>query len=318
MMTPAPFRQLPDSGQAPARGFHVTAADGVRLRLALWQAAPDTDAGAARGTVLLFPGRTEYCEKYAPVARQLTGAGHAVLAIDWRGQGASDRLTGDPTLGHVEDFAHYQRDVAAMLDAAARLALPRPWNLLSHSMGGTIALRALDGGLDVRSAVFSAPMLDINLGRLPAAIGHGIATGLSLAAQLSGHGAHPVPGAAGVLHIAFSANRLTSDIGEYTRLMREAATWPELTIGLPTYTWLNAAIAEFRALETLPRPALPALISISGGDNVVALQPIRDLAASWPGSRLIEEPDARHEVMFETRPIRERFLASVLELFARP
>ena len=41
----------------------MQADDGVTLRLAHWPAASDS-----RGGVLLFPGRTEYIEKYSGIA----------------------------------------------------------------------------------------------------------------------------------------------------------------------------------------------------------------------------------------------------------
>ena len=95
-----------------------------------------------RGSVLLFPGRTEYVEKYAPVAHRLMAEGYDVLSIDWRGQGMSDRLQPNPRPGHIRDFADYQHDVVEMIVAAEQLDLPRPWHLLAHPMGGCIGLAA--------------------------------------------------------------------------------------------------------------------------------------------------------------------------------
>ena len=45
----------------------------------------------------------------------------AVVALDWRGQGGSARELENPRKGHVDDFALYERDVAA-LEAAGRHA----------------------------------------------------------------------------------------------------------------------------------------------------------------------------------------------------
>ena len=96
----------------------MTARDGVRLRVGLW---PKRDA---RGTVLIFPGRTEYVEKYGRAASEFAARGYAVATIDWRGQGLSERLIDDPLTGHVFDFADYQIDVAALTEAAAEAGLP--------------------------------------------------------------------------------------------------------------------------------------------------------------------------------------------------
>ena len=69
---------------------------------------------------MIFPGRTEFAEKYGRVARELVARGLSVLVIDWRGQGLSDRHPGNAMLGHIEDFRTYQLDVAALLDLDAR------------------------------------------------------------------------------------------------------------------------------------------------------------------------------------------------------
>ncbi|MFN4172311.1 MAG: alpha/beta hydrolase, partial [Pseudorhodobacter sp.] len=156
---PAPFHA--DLAEGPEGGHAVwlRAADGVRIRLGLWPAGP-------KGRVLIFPGRTEYVEKYGPFASDLARAGYGAAAIDWRGQGLADRLAPDPMLGHVGRFSDYQRDMAAVLAHLEATDGEAPRFLLAHSMGGCIGLRALtdgrDGGMAVRAAAFSAPMWGIH------------------------------------------------------------------------------------------------------------------------------------------------------------
>lgn len=304
----------PADGPEPAAVWRVTAADGIGLRLARWPAA--AAATADRGSVLLFQGRTEYIEKYARVAGDLAAAGFDVLAIDWRGQGGSDRLLPDPTVGHVGDFLHYQRDVAAMIAAAEAAGLPRPWHLLAHSMGGAIGLRALMEGLPVASAAFSAPMWGIRIGGLPAPVGSALGVGLARGAGRLGRGSRGLPGPTTVLEVSFADNLLTTDARQYIRLMREAVAWPDLMIGAPSFDWVRTALAECRMLATRPAPAIPALISVSGGERIVQPTAIRRRAAAWPGARLLDLPDSRHEAMFEAPATGETFLAAVVDHFA--
>lgn len=317
-MTDAPFRQLPGDPLPAAEAFWLTAADDVRLRAACWRAEDGRDAPlhtAPRGTVLLFPGRTEYLEKYAPVAHRLTCAGLHVLGIDWRGQGLSQRLLADPRPGHITDFAHYQRDVDALLDLARRIGLPQPWWLLAHSMGGAIGLRALTRGMAVAAAAFSAPMWGIRMGRMPDPMGLRVGAALSSAAERAGRGGRGTPGPDSVLDVAFSANPLTGDVDAYTRFMREAAAWPDVTLGSASWAWVGAAMAECRALSHLPSPEIPALISLSGADVIVSATAIRSRATLWPSARLLDLPQARHEALFEAPPIRERLLTAILAQF---
>lgn len=311
-MQQAPFHQLPDDRLAPASAFFVTADDGRRLRLALWQPQGDN----AGGTVLLFPGRTEYVEKYAPIARRLTDEGFAVLAIDWRGQGMSDRLQDDPRPGHITAFSDYQRDVVEMLVTAGQLELPQPWHLLAHSMGGCIGLAALEHGLPVQSAVFSAPMWGINLRRFQ----HGAALGIAYLAGRIGRGGFVAPGSGGadatyVLEESFNSNLLTGNAEEWARLLREAANWPQLTIGGASFDWVGQALNECSRLSRIPSPDVPMLVALGSEEKVVSAQAIRDRVGQWPQGRLIEVEGARHEIMVETPDSRDPFIAEMLAHF---
>ncbi len=307
---PAPFRQLPGDVSRPAQAFWMRADDGVALRLAHWAVAADS-----RGTVLLFPGRTEYIEKYAGIAQALNASGHDVLAVDWRGQGLSERLLPDARLGHVGQFADYQRDVVEVVVAATDMGLPRPWHLLAHSMGGCIGLAALHQGLPVASAAFSAPMWGINLRQMP----HGVAIGMAYLAGRLGRGARPAPGSGAVgtyvLDESFSANLLTDDPDEWCRMLREAAAWPDLTLGGASFDWVGKALNECLRLSRLESPDLPSLVSLGGQEKIVSPAAIRDRVARWQGARLLEIPEVRHEIMMCRPDHRAAFLSAALSLF---
>jgi len=295
----------PDGGQA----FWLVAADGVRLRAGLWRAA-----SAEKGTVLLFPGRTEYIEKYGPAAGELAARGYATLCVDWRGQGLADRLLPDPLPGHVLDFADYQKDVAALLAFAEGQALPRPWHLLAHSMGGAIGLRALLNGLPVASAAFSAPMWGIAIPawkRPVARIVTTLACALGRAAAYAPENG-PVPY---VQEAPFTGNMLTSDPEGYSFQQGHLAAVPGLALAGPTMLWLKLALAECRALARMPAPALPALATLGSHERIVDPAAIRARMARWPGARLLEIEGGEHEVMMETPPRRAAFYAAATALF---
>lgn len=309
-MTPAPFHQLPGDDLPPAEAFFVTADDGVKLRLACWRGDDK-----ATGTVLLFPGRTEYVEKYARVAAVLNAAGLAVLSIDWRGQGLSERLQDDPRPGHISDFSDYQHDVVEMVLAATELGLPRPWHLLAHSMGGCIGLAALYNELPVERAAFSAPMWGINLRQMP----RGMALGIAYIAGRLGRGGQAAPGSGTsgtyVLDESFSANLLTGDAEEWVQMVREAAAWPDLTIGGASFDWVSNALNECTRLSALPSPDYPVLISLGEDEKIVSASAIRDRAGRWDNARLLNIPRCRHEVMMEQAAARDLFLKALLAHF---
>lgn len=308
-MSGVPFRQLPHEPEARVRCFWLTAEDGVRLRAGHWP----SDQG--KGTVLLMQGRTEYLEKYRFFARDLVAAGYDVLSLDWRGQGLSGRLQENLRLSHVPAFEDYQRDVVEMLATAQELDLPRPWHLLAHPMGGAIGLAALNDGLPVETATFSAPMWGINFNRPM----HLFAMALTTSARKLGLGTRVVPGAGGeecfILHSGFRENRLTTDCLEWGRLVAETELWPELVLGGVTHDWLHTVLHECKRLEALPSPQVPALIAYGTRENIVSAGAIRKRAENWPGAELLTFQGGKHEPMMEIASIRREFLDALLSHF---
>ncbi|EYD72136.1 Lysophospholipase L2 [Rubellimicrobium mesophilum DSM 19309] len=306
--TRAPFHRRLAQGPAEAEARWVMLPDGVRLRAVHW--ARD----APMGTVLVFTGRTEYAEKYGRVAGDLRSRGYATLTVDWRGQGLSDRLRGDRSLGHVGKWSDYQRDVAAMVAHGRELGLPEPWFMLAHSMGGAIGLRALIEGLPVRAAVFSAPMWGFAMTAALKPVAWSVSS-MSRAFALS-HllmpGAEPFNY---VLCCDFADNLLTSDRETWEWLRSHMTAEPDLGVGAPSLHWLNEALREMRRLMWAPAPKVPALGLVGSEEAVVDPARIGRRLDDWPGARLVTLQGARHEVLMERPVIRGRALAEVVALF---
>ncbi len=309
-MGDAPFHSLPGDPASSARCFWLRADDGLRIRAGHWPARE------AAGTVLLFPGRTEYVEKYNELALELNAAGYHVLTLDWRGQGLSDRLIADPRPGHVHAFRDYQRDVVELLVTAGEMSLPRPWHLLAHSMGGAIGLAAMQDGMPVSSAAFSAPMWGLGLSRATIALARVVTT----IARHLGHAERAAPRSGGyeplVLKRTFHENLLTSDGTRFGRMIAEAAAWPELAIGGVTNHWLAEALAECRRLAPLPAPDVPTLVGLGSDERIVSAEAIRQRVERWPEARLMLLPGARHEPLMERDRIRTPFVQAIIAHFA--
>jgi lysophospholipase len=294
----------------PSGSIHwVTAQDGVRLRLALW---PKGD----RGTVLIFSGRTEYIEKYGPAAKELGQAGFATATLDWRGQGLSQRVHDDPTVGHVGDFSHYQDDVNALLKAVQTAGLPQPYYLLAHSLGGAIGLRALVEGLDVNAVVFSAPMWTIKMSPIQRVF-----------AFLVGH----VTAAFGVSHLPapfldrenyvqvadFAGNALTHDRAMWDWMVEMVTKHPELGLGRPTCGWIHQAQLELADLATRPLPDVPVWVTCGDEETIVDKRPIRHTAGRWPSAELTMFERCGHEIIIETPDLRSEFMARTIAHFGQ-
>lgn len=310
-MTPAPLYN--DLAKGPAGGFAVwaTAPDGVRLRFGIWP------KDGAKGTVFLLPGRTEYIEKYGLAAGDLANRGYSVITVDFRGQGLAQRAVDDPMTGHVEDFAEYQRDIEAMLDTAQRHGLPQPFYLLSHSMGGCIALRTLMGAHPFRAAAFSAPMWGIALSSWMRPVA-GIITAVSSLFGLS-HLYAPGTGAKTyVTDAQFLGNVLTTDQDMWRYMQAQALAHPELTLGGPSMAWGRAALLECHALSLMTSPNLPCYTALGTAEKVVDPLPIHARMAIWAGSSLDMYTGAEHEIIMEGPDARKRFFDAVDGVFATP
>lgn len=308
-LSPAPL--FTDVAGAPAGGaaHWLATEDGLRLRIAHW-----SPTGTAKGTVLLFPGRTEYIEKYGPAAGDLTARGFATLVVDWRGQGLADRLLPDPRPGHVVNFPDYQRDVAAVVQAASALDLPKPWFLIAHSMGGCIGLRALIEGLSVAAAAFSGPMWAISLSMAQRTFAHGV-TALSTFFGLSHRLSPGTKGANYVQVQPFEGNGLTNDPEMYRFLQNQLAAHPELGIGGPSLQWLREALRETARLAHQPSPDLPCLTFLGTADAIVSRTAIETRMEHWPKGELDLVEAGRHEVLMEDAATRARTFDRIAALF---
>ena len=308
-MTPAPFLADLAEGPRDGRAVWIRADDGVRLRVGAWR-----PAGAAEGTVLMFPGRTEYIEKYGRVASDFAAAGLATIAIDWRGQGLSDRLTDDEMSGHVHLFADYQKDVAALCDAARALDLPEPWFLLAHSMGGCLGLRAVLDGLPVAAAAFSAPMWGIRIAWHLRPLAWSLSWG-SRGLGFDGAYAPGTDAASYVVTEPFATNKLTTDAESYGYMLRQIEAEPRLGLGGPSLRWLYEALRETRRLSRAPAPDLPGLCLLGTREEIVDTGRIHRRMAGWPGARLELLDGGRHEVLMEGPDTRRRLTGLLAEFF---
>jgi len=274
----------------------LTTSDDVRIRVAHWPLAN------AKGTVLIFPGRTEFIEKYGRSASEFASRGFASLAIDFRGQGAADRLAKDHGLGHVLKFTDYQKDAQAALEHARALELPEPYFLVGHSMGGCIALRALHNGYPVKAVGFSAPMWGLMMSPMlrPAA------WSISTMARAIGLTEIVVPGQTTENYVgrtAFADNLLTTDPEFFEHLETQLRTHPKLGIGGPSTLWLNEALLETSRLHGLKSPDYPAIAFLGTNEGIVDPDRIRDRMKRWPNGKLTVLNSAKHEPMMDNTGI---------------
>src|SRR5258708_31268723 len=113
------------------RAGYFKTPDNIRIRYATF---PKT-AGAAKGTVCLVQGRTEFIEKYFETVADFQKRGFAVATFDWRGQGGSERLLRNSKLRHVRNFDDYWTDLKAFHANGRLPPCPSPILVVAHSLG---------------------------------------------------------------------------------------------------------------------------------------------------------------------------------------
>ena len=297
-MTSAPLYS--EMANAPDRGIaqFVTTPDGTRIRFAIW-------AGGTRGTVVFLTGRTEYIEKYGATYGKLVQRGFSVVALDWRGQGLSDRIDGRTDLGDVVRFSDYQQDLDAVLNHPDVLALKGPRLLFSHSMGGCIALRYLLGKHSFKAAVFSAPMWDLIMpkGTRP------VVALLSKIARAVGLGKLRVPTTNGNFYVTsadFKDNTLTSDPDQWEFMRQHIIAKPELGLGGASLRWFRAALDEFKRFKSEKMPDIPTLVLHGTEESIVLPEAIEQISARLPNNDLLKFESARHEIWMETPEIQAK------------
>ncbi len=307
-MNAAPFFAEIADAPSGAESHWLNANDNVRLRVTHWT-LPD-----AKGTVLLFPGRTEYIEKYGKDVALLMNAGYAVATIDWRGQGLSDRLSVPAYIGHVERFLDYQRDVKALADHVTAMGLPTPLFLLAHSMGGAIGLRALHLGLHVKAAAFSAPMWGIETHPVMHVVGRIVST----CAKFLGMGHKLALGQETetyVLRGEAEDNSLTNDPEMWNYMRRQAVAHPELTLGGPSYLWILEALQETDELARLSPPKVPTVTFLGDQETIVSPERIRSKMADWARGELVLLKNTKHETLMELPETRAQVFEKIISHF---
>jgi lysophospholipase len=285
----------------------VKTPDGVALRFARWQ-----PPAGRRGTVCIFQGRSEWIEKYFETVRDLRTRGFAVAALDWRGQGLSERALSDRRKGYVRNFAEYDTDLETFMREIVLPDCPPPFFAIGHSTGASVLLRAAHRGHRwFDRMVLTAPL--IALGGVDYSMGSGAIVVRVL--NLAGFGTMYVPktDTSIIESRPFVGTILTSDPVRYARNAAILEAEPALALGAPTVAWTDAAFRAMRQLRERSYPARirqPILIVAGGNDAVVSNAAIEDFASLLRAGSHLVVVGAQHELLMEQDRFRSQFWAA--------
>jgi lysophospholipase len=291
-----------------ARVGYFTTSDRVRLRYARWLKSE----GQHRGTVCLVQGRTEYIEKYFETIADFRRRGFAVATFDWRGQGGSDRLIGDRTVGYVDRFEDYWTDLRCFHADILLPDCPGPFYLVGHSMGGLASLIAATRDRMMFDRVFlSAPMVGLH------GMDESLARWATIAETVSFLGLGRVPlkrkGDRRPDESMYPDNPLTSDMLRYKRMVETVRADDGLYIGSPSFRWLAAALRtmlETRHDRFAGEIKIPLLILAAARESIVSTPAIEQLGLRLRTGRHMVIAGSRHEMFMESDAVRGQVFAA--------
>ena len=271
------------------------------------------------GRVVILPGFTEFCEKYSQFAAFLTEAGFDCLLIDWPGQGASGHLGIHPLLVHIDDYAQHHHAISELVAEAGFAG--KPFSVIGHSMGGHLALHCHQlFGYEIEQIILLSPMI------VPKSPPLWFVVSASRLLSWFGMKKHSIPGVALTeTHIARRFridNMLTTDPDGYDRQYRIFEKKAYLRRYRPTVGWVAATFRS--CLATTLNPEWMRSITVPVHGFVAADEQVVNLAKSiemlsYLGHgqiQLIE--NARHELLNERRPVKQRIYHAVLACLHSP
>lgn len=248
------------------------AADGLVLRYRIRQANP------ARARVRVVHGLGEHGGRYEQLADTLAARGVSVVVPDLRGHGVSEGRR-----GHIRRFEDYLRDFEEL---HSQVPGAGPEILIGHSLGGLIALRAVQTGRagDPVGLVLSAPALGLPPTR-PASL-DALASVLSWIAP-----ALPLPN-------GIDPADLSHDVEEVAAYRADPLVHDRITPRL--YSEMRAAMRA--AARDAPAVQIPVLLYLPLQDRVVSSAATREVALGFRGPvRIVECPESFHEPLHELR-----------------
>ena len=279
-------------------GFSFTL-DGKKIRYALW---PNGD----KGLIIFLNGRNEYIEKYNEAYERFQTLGYAVVTLDWRSQGLSERPSWNETLGHVEIFQEYQLDLSAVLNEALVEKVKGKRVLVGHSTGACIGLRAvLDGKFNISGAIFLSPFWGFGRGFGTHRMVQFLAFIIKIfrAIGLGKISSGPQRRKPYVTTKTVQNNSLTSDSKQFARLQKIASLDFRLNIGPPSFSWIAAALDEIRKLQSEKRINVPSMVLIGTNDTIVSQEAAKTQLINDTKSVFKIYDEARHELLIEKEKI---------------
>lgn len=263
-------------------------------------------------------GRGTFIEYYEEVINHLNNRNCTVWVSDLVGQGGSSRvLPSDDRKQHIYSFSTYVQHLREFIDNVVLTNGGQRVLLIGYSTGGNVILRYLqeNPSKHISGAVLFSPLVDFSaswIAKTAGWIGGYIpylktqfAAGDHRDAMLryveERHGDH-------------SDNSYTSCDQGSLEIISLTKTFPELTVGGPTFGWFSAAVESARVVRNnAAKITRPVLILSGGADDLVCVRASEELVknVTFAPAKYRAFVSAKHELFREKRQIREEMWREV-------
>jgi lysophospholipase len=268
-----------------------------------YKAAP---VGELKGRVVFTPGYGDSVNYHYDAVRKWQERGFEVYAMDWIGQGLSDR----ENPAQVQDandrlMNRHMLDLQKFVQEIVPKDRSVPLILSTHSMGGHVGmlhLKNFPGTFD--GAVLAAPLLDLNTSILPRSAFKGIVSAMNSL----GFDDNSLPNWRNLLNRVKAtsgniADLTQNDPAKLTLSQQGQLRMEELLkgvqVGLPTWGFLRRiypSLDEMRRDDYFDNIRTPVLLVAAGRDELIENKSIRFAAKELPKGFLLELPTSTHNV----------------------
>ncbi len=268
-----------------------------------------------KAAVVIVDGRTEYILKYAELFYDLRDMPWSFYIYDQRGQGLSGRMLKDRQKGYARSFTYYVADLEKFIRTVVRPKRHRRLFILSHSMGGTVAiLYAMENPGILNGIILCSPMLRINTAPYPLVVARFLTAVITRlgGGDLYVFGGHPYNPAR-----KFDGNELTHSRARFELNKRILRQYPGDELGSPTFQWLeDSFVAMKEARQGAGHLETPLLVLEGDDDTVVGRKAEEEFCRQAPDCTLVHFPGGWHELLMEKDSIRNAVLEQIKKFIA--
>ncbi len=242
-----------------------------------------------KGTVILVHGYLDHSGCLRHLINRLAAEGYNVAVYDHPGHGLSEGKQVS-----IDDFATYESAFSDLL-AHVRSRMPPPYDVVAHSMGGTVVVDHLLNHPDssLRRVVLVAPM---------------IRDATPWVFRRFGHTISPL-----VDYLPRIAEKTSSDLAFCAGLKTDP-----LESRVVSTRWSRSFIRWQRKSLNAPQSTRSPLITEAEIDTVIdGAYTHQWLHRTFPASRFVQIEGGRHHLLNEAQPLREHVLDIVSEELRR-